>query len=71
MKKLLSFILALTMLSGLSVIFASAEESTDYFFIPAEEGVAGSVTYGFENSEYWKNVYVYATGGRSAQEDDI
>lgn len=68
MKKLLSFILVLVLLTGLSVFFVNAEESTDYFFIPAEEGVVGVETYGFKNSEYWDNVYVYATGGRSEYE---
>lgn len=65
MKKLLSFMLVLTLLAGLSAFFVNAEESSDYFFIPAEEGVIGAETYGFKNPEYWENVYVYATGGRS------
>ncbi len=65
MKRILSLVLVFVLLTGLSVPLANAEESKDYFYIPAEEGVIGAETYGFKNSEYWDNVYVYATGGRS------
>ena len=66
MKKILAFILALTLMGSMSMMFASAiEESEDYFFIPAPEGVIGSVTYGFKNPQGWTDVYVYATGGMS------
>ncbi len=68
MKKILSFVLALVFLVSGSVIFANAEESTDCILIPTVDEIVGSVTYGFENPEYWKDVYVYATGGRSEQE---
>lgn len=71
MKKILSFILALTLLMSVSVFFVNAEESTDCFFIPAADGEPGSVTYGFENPEYWKDVYVYATGGRSEEYGNV
>ncbi|MBQ2824709.1 MAG: dockerin type I repeat-containing protein [Clostridia bacterium] len=71
MKKIVAFILALAMLAGISVLCASAEESTDCFFIPAADGEPGTVTYGFKNPEYWKEVYVYATGGRSEEYGDI
>lgn len=70
MKKLLSFILALIIFTGLSAFFVNAEESTDYIFIPAAQGDVGAVTYGFENPEYWEDVYVYATGGRSEEYGD-
>ena len=66
MKKIMAFVLVLLLLGGMSTIFAGAiEESTDYFFIPAPEGVDGSETYGFRNPDGWEDVYVYATGGRS------
>lgn len=68
MKKILSFILALVILTSFSVLFVNAEESTDYVLIPTVDEIVGSVTYGFKNTEYWKDVYVYATGGRSEQE---
>ncbi len=69
MKKILAFVLTLALLCGMSTVFANAmEESTDYFYIPAPEGVIGSETYGFNNPNGWEDVYVYATGGRS--EDD-
>lgn len=71
MKKILSFILVLTLLVSASVLFVNAEESTDCFFIPAPDGEPGTVTYGFENPEYWKDVYVYATGGRSEEYGDV
>lgn len=70
MKKVLSFILALTLLMGMSALFVNAEESTDYFFIPSKDGEPGVETYGFKNTEYWDNVYVYATGGRSEDYED-
>lgn len=68
MKKIISFIMVLIVLTSFSALIANAEESTDYVFIPAEEGVDGAETYGFKNPEYWENVYVYATGGRSEQD---
>lgn len=71
MKKILSFILALTLLVSASVLFVNAEESTEYFFIPASDGEPGTVTYGFKNSEYWTDVYIYATGGRSEDYGDV
>lgn len=67
MKKILSFILALALLMSASAFFVNAEESTDYFLIPAEEGVEGAETYGFKNPERWENVYVYASGGWSGE----
>ena len=71
MKKILAFVLALAMVTAVSAFCASAEESTDCFLIPAADGEPGSVTYGFENPEYWKDVYVYATGGRSEEYGDV
>ncbi len=68
--KFLSVILTLSMLMGFSAFFASAEESTDYFYIPPEDGAVGVETYGFKNREYWDNVYVYASGGRSEYDED-
>ncbi|MBQ7385777.1 MAG: starch-binding protein [Ruminococcus sp.] len=71
MKKILSFILALLVLTSFSAFFVSAEESTACIFIPAADGDVGAVTYGFENSEHWDEVYVYATGGRSEEFGDV
>ena len=71
MKQILAFVLALTLLVSASVIFVNAEESTECFFIPSPDGEPGTVTYGFKNSEYWKDVYVYATGGRSEEYGDV
>ncbi len=65
--RILSLILIFVLLLSLSVFFVNAEESTDYFYIPPEDGAIGAETYGFKNSEYWDNVYVYASGGRSEQ----
>lgn len=67
MKKLLSFVLVLTLIMS-SVIYASAATSTDYTYIPCDPHCPGSETYVFTNPDNWDEVYVYGYGGRSEYE---
>lgn len=63
MKKLLSFIVILTLLVSSSAVFANAVCSTDYFPIEQPPGVVGAEVYGFSNPDGWEEVYVYARYG--------
>lgn len=60
MKKLLSLILTLALIAGVSVIGANAQQSKDNFHIIENPAIDGSETIGFTNPEGWENVYAYA-----------
>ncbi len=59
MKKLLSFLIIITLIAGISAFGASAE-SQHGFYIPGDPDIVGSETHGFTNPDGWDQVYVYA-----------
>ncbi|MBQ3074267.1 MAG: hypothetical protein IJD19_06385 [Ruminococcus sp.] len=59
MKKLLSFLIIITLIAGISAFGASAE-SQHGFYIPGDPDIVGSETHGFTNPDGWEQVYAYA-----------
>ncbi len=58
-KKLLSFLIVITLIAGISAFGASAE-SQHGFYIPGDPDIVGSETHGFTNPDGWDQVYAYA-----------